>query len=66
MNNNAEQIQLQGSTIDIDTFYTGQIPVDKEKIKEIIETAHIKEKEIFFNLITDDFLQELNPEYANG
>lgn len=64
--NNADQIQLQGSTIDIDTFYTGQIPVDKDNIKDIIEAAHIKEKEIFFGLVTEEFLQELNPEYSNG
>lgn len=64
--NNVEQTELKGSTIDIDTFYEGQVPVDKDNIKEIIEAAHIKEKEIFFGLVTEAFLQELNPEYANA
>lgn len=36
---------------------------NSESIFKIIEQCHQKQKEVFFNLITDEFLKTLNPEY---
>ncbi|MCG8310648.1 MAG: TIGR04255 family protein [Cytophagales bacterium] len=52
-----------GSIIDIDTFKVyKQIDFRKIYTKEI-ETAHLAEKEIFFGLLNNEFLQDLKPVY---
>lgn len=62
MANNAE-INIQGdvfngSVIDIDTYI-----VNPQEIINEAEKAHIEEKNIFFSLLKDDFISDLNPDY---
>lgn len=54
---------LMGSVIDIDTSFSGSKPVLFPDMEEIIQNAHDKEKELFFNLLRDDYIESLNPEY---
>jgi uncharacterized protein (TIGR04255 family) len=50
------------SIIDIDVFQA--IPVsDQSDIFSYIEKTHLREKELFFNLLQEDFLNSLKPEY---
>lgn len=56
---------LKGSIIDIDCLYNPESNiVSFEKYKNIIEEAHNKEKELFFSLLNDSFLGDLNPKYG--
>jgi uncharacterized protein (TIGR04255 family) len=65
--NNVEFIidnkRIPGSVLDIDAYVTEEnssaIPV--EKIYTIVDKCHLAQKEKFFSIITDDFLQSLNP-----
>lgn len=49
-----------GSVIDIDAVANQN---EFKNIKEAIEYAHKIEKELFFNILSDDFIKTLNPEY---
>lgn len=52
-----------GSIIDIDTYKTTDLEdffLNKEKI---INSGHLKEKELFFSLLKTDFLTSFNPKY---
>jgi uncharacterized protein (TIGR04255 family) len=55
-------IKTQGSVLDIDTF-TNDIPDFMTSYKEIIDSAHSKEKNLFFSLLQESYLQSLNPQY---
>ena len=63
--NNTEMIS---SIIDIDCLYNFDDTLDFSDnychIKEKIENAHVKEKELFFSLLEDSFLKELKPEFG--
>jgi len=50
-----------GSVIDIDAFLEKEIGIDE--INCLIEEAHSEEKELFFSLLSKEFLDKLNPEY---
>jgi uncharacterized protein (TIGR04255 family) len=52
-----------GSIIDIDTALETDITDFFKNSTSIIEEGHNEEKEAFFNLPNDDFLQTLSPEY---
>jgi uncharacterized protein (TIGR04255 family) len=56
-----------GSIIDIDAF--ADQPQTRtnfeESIKSFLETAHLAEKELFFDLLKPEFLQTLNPIYSD-
>jgi uncharacterized protein (TIGR04255 family) len=52
----------KGSTFDIDTFQMTK-NLSFEKVHQIIEDGHAHEKKLFFSLLTDDFLNSLNPTY---
>jgi len=54
-------IPKEGSVIDIDTFLEGQI--DIQGFDALIEEAHTEEKKLFFSLLREDFLKQLNPQY---
>lgn len=60
---NEEESIISISTIDIDVIN------DKKKVSSIdeliilIDTCHASEKEIFFNILNEDFLKTLNPQY---
>jgi len=55
-----ENQATKGSIVDIDTY------VQQEKFdnfKDAVECAHTAEKELFFNLLEQEFLKTLNPVY---
>lgn len=56
---------INGSIIDIDCLYNVSGSLNFfDNYHEIIEDAHNKEKELFFSLLEDSFLQELKPQYG--
>ncbi|MBS3769951.1 MAG: TIGR04255 family protein [Bacteroidales bacterium] len=61
--NNANHNNKSGSVIDIDTFMDNNIDDFFHRKKEIIDNGHEKEKELFFSLLKEEFLNTLNPEY---
>jgi len=61
--NNANHNNKSGSVIDIDTFLDDNIDDFFQRKKEIIDKGHEKEKELFFSLLKEEFLNTLNPEY---
>lgn len=54
---------IPSSTIDIDVIKEPLALAQVNQIMNIIEEVHEHEKEVFFTLLTDDFLKTLNPEY---
>lgn len=61
--NNVTISGKKGSLIDIDTFIVKDLDSFFVKKVEIINKGHSKEKELFFNLLTKEFLASLNPKY---
>jgi uncharacterized protein (TIGR04255 family) len=56
-----------GSIIDID-IYCINLPQEKNDgaaILTYLDSAHLKEKSIFFGLLKNEYLQQFNPEYDN-
>lgn len=51
-----------GLYIDIDASFTRSI-VANEDVFEIFEKLHFDQKELFFGLLKDEFIQTLNPQY---
>ena len=51
------------SFIDIDVIHENLPKYNLNELFSIIESTHTKEKEIFFGLLKEDFLETLNPEY---
>lgn len=67
--NNAQiatkKILKTGSVIDIDTYIEGDnLPIFSNPDK-IIGEAHSEEKRLFFDLLKDDLIAEMNPIYAD-
>jgi uncharacterized protein (TIGR04255 family) len=58
-----EKTNRTGSIIDIDTFLETDLKDFFQNSISIIEEGHTEEKEVFFSLPKNDFLQTLNPEY---
>jgi uncharacterized protein (TIGR04255 family) len=52
---------VDGSLVDIDVFLEKNIDVDK--LDKLVDSAHSKEKELFFSLLKPEYLASLNPEY---
>ncbi len=50
------------SIVDIDTICQIEIS-NLNELYKMIESTHLKEKEVFFNLIDENYLKTLNPEY---
>ena len=61
--NNANNQNRLGSIIDIDTFRDHDLEKFFSKKEEIINRGHTKEKELFYSLLKEDFLNTLNPIY---
>ena len=57
--------KFKGSLIDIDTFVHGQWPLSFRTIEEWVHTAHQKEKELFFGLMTDEYISSLSPDFGD-
>ena len=53
-----------GSIIDIDTFSTDVSEEFFERAEKLITEGHQVEKELFFSLLKPEFLETLNPEWA--
>lgn len=54
-----------GSAIDIDCLFNTKQDGNTffKEYKDILEKAHIEEKQLFFDLLSDSFLESLNPIY---
>lgn len=52
-----------GSIIDIDTYYQDEKDNIFSHLSELLELGHQEEKELFFKLLKEEFLQRFNPEY---
>jgi uncharacterized protein (TIGR04255 family) len=52
-----------GSVIDIDTFKDSNLNALLDSFETIINNGHQSEKELFFSLLKDSFLNSLGPEY---
>ena len=56
---------ISGSVIDIDILYNiKNTKYFLKNYKEVVESAHSKEKELFFALMKETFLEEFNPIYG--
>jgi uncharacterized protein (TIGR04255 family) len=53
----------KSSIIDITTALIGDMNAFDKRANEILEAAHTKEKNLYFRLLTDEYINELNPEY---
>ena len=53
---------LNGSIIDID-IVNDSVSTLMGNLFELIQEAHIKEKIVFFNLLKEEFIETLKPEY---
>lgn len=62
-NENGEILNTPTSVIDIDVIDEGFSEPNFSEILLKIENAHLKQKEIFFSLLSESFLSSLNPEY---
>jgi uncharacterized protein (TIGR04255 family) len=67
INNKAEvsvgEDKLEGSVLDIDTVTESNDGIVIGELNDLIEVGHTKEKYLFWNLLTPEFQEELNPEY---
>ncbi len=55
--------QVDGILLDIDTIYTGTWQNFWVDMQDLLEKAHIAEKEVFFGLLTEDMIDSLKPQY---
>ncbi len=56
---------LTGSIIDIDCLYNIEDNLDFfTNYRKVIEDAHIREKKLFFSLLEESFLKELQPKFG--
>lgn len=63
ISNNAISNSVHGSIIDIDTHKEKGLQNFFKDKESIINEGHQKEKELFFDLLKDDYLKILNPKY---
>ena len=58
-----EKGMIPTSTIDVDAILNLSGTRNFEELIPLIDRVHDKEKEMFFTILKDDFLESLNPEY---
>lgn len=63
VNYNKEGRIKTGSLLDVDMSKTNLDSSFISNPSEILNRMHNKEKEVFFNILQDNFIQQLNPEY---
>ena len=51
------------STIDLDVIRDNMTKMSLASILKVIEEIHGKQKEVFFSILREDFLETLNPVY---
>ena len=61
--NNANNNGRVGSIIDIDTFIITDIKHFFNNMEDFINNGHKKEKQLFFSLLKNEFLETLNPQF---
>jgi uncharacterized protein (TIGR04255 family) len=54
---------VKTSVVDIDVIADNLEVARVEEVLKVIEDNHLKEKEIFFGMLNDEFLNSLNPQY---
>jgi uncharacterized protein (TIGR04255 family) len=55
---------IEASLVDVNVFENVNPPINNlAELKTKLDAVHLKQKEIFFGLISDEFLQTLTPEY---
>ncbi len=59
----SNNIQKKGSIIDIDCIYNFKNEKFFDSYSELVNIAHNMEKDLFFNLLNDDFIDEMEPLY---
>jgi uncharacterized protein (TIGR04255 family) len=62
---NRGNMQNFGSIIDTDTFFEPKNNISFENVIKSIDKQHEVSLKVFFDLLKPDFLETLNPEYAN-
>jgi uncharacterized protein (TIGR04255 family) len=55
-------LEKVGSLVDIDAYFSESI-VDLGKIEKMVDDGHLELKELFFELLKEEFLKTLNPVY---
>lgn len=67
INKNTSLENKLGSVIDIDSFINNPnlIKNDPEKLMGLLTRTHEAEKELFFSLLSDNFINKHNPEYQD-
>ncbi|MFA6284081.1 MAG: TIGR04255 family protein [Desulfurivibrionaceae bacterium] len=55
---------MNGSVVDIDTSYSKHVENNLDTIMPLIEQAHSIEKEFFFTLLNQDYIETLKPEFS--
>lgn len=63
ISNNASFNLKKGSLIDIDTYVETKQSLNIDQILPQISQIHDTEKELFFSLLKNDFINKFNPEY---
>jgi uncharacterized protein (TIGR04255 family) len=67
MANNTDVIvkanQKKGSLLDSDTYFESAAGFGFAGLEELIGECHLRGKEMFFSLLKEDFIRQLNPEY---
>lgn len=58
-----KNFQKSGSIIDIDSYFLTEKENIFANISELLKIGHQEEKELFFKLLKDNFLQKFNPVY---
>jgi uncharacterized protein (TIGR04255 family) len=56
-------VQKIGSLLDSDTFFEAASGFSFTGLIELIDECHVREKEIFFSLLKQEFINTLHPEY---
>jgi uncharacterized protein (TIGR04255 family) len=56
-------VQKTGSLFDSDTFFEAASGFNFTGLNELIDECHVREKEIFFSLLKQEFINTLHPEY---
>ncbi|MGI0011225.1 MAG: TIGR04255 family protein [Nitrosopumilaceae archaeon] len=56
-------VSKSGSLIDVDAYIQDEKEIDFSNIESLLEEGHLEEKQLFFRLLKEDFLQKFNPEY---
>ncbi len=60
---NRQQEKVPTSIIDVDVISDNLEITNLDELLKVIEETHIKEKKVYFGMLTESYLKSLNPEY---